>query len=80
MEYPKLRLQFGSEIALIGGIDATALARDEAAVRKAVKETVPNLLESGHYLPCLDDRPRRTVPFAHYRLYRRLLEEISRKG
>ncbi len=80
MEYSKLRRQFGSEIALVGGIDATALARDEAAVRKAVKKTVPDLLESGRYLPCLDDRPRSTVPFAHYRLYRQLLEEISRKG
>ena len=80
MEYLKLRRQFGSEVALIGGIDATALARDEAAVRKAVNETVPDLLESGHYLPCLDDRPRITVPLAHYRLYRHLLEELSRKG
>ena len=59
MEYPKLRRQFGSDIALIGGIDAAALARRyEAAVRKAVEKTVPELLESGHYLPCLDDRPR----------------------
>jgi hypothetical protein len=80
MEYPKLRRQFGSEVALIGGIDSTALARDEVAVRKAVEETVPDLLESGHYLPCLDDRPRSNVPFVHYRLYRHILEEIARKG
>ena len=80
MEYPKLRRQFGSEVALIGGIDATALVRDKTAVRKAVEETVPDLLESGHYLPCLDDRPRSTVPFAYYRYYRHMLEEISRKG
>ena len=80
MEYPKLRRQFGTEIALIGGIDATALARDEAAVRKAVEGTVPDLLESGHYLPCLDDRPRSNVPLAHYRLYRHMLEDLSRKG
>jgi hypothetical protein len=80
MEYPKLRHQFGSKVALIGGIDSTALARDEAAVRKAVEETVPDLLESGHYLPCLDDRPRSNIPFAHYRLYRHILEEIARKG
>lgn len=80
MEYPKLRRQFGSEIALIGGIDSTALARDEAAVRKAVEKTVPDLLERGHYLPCLDDRPRSNIPFAHYRLYRRILEEIAQKG
>jgi uroporphyrinogen decarboxylase len=80
MEYPKLRRRFGPEIALIGGIDSTALARDEAAVRKAVEQTVPDLLEGGHYLPCLDDRPRSNIPFAHYRLYRRILEEIARKG
>jgi uroporphyrinogen decarboxylase len=80
MEYRKLRSQFGSEVALIGGIDATALTRDKAAVVKAVKETVPDLLESGRYLPCLDDRPRNTVPLAHYRLYRCMLEEMSRKG
>jgi len=80
MEYPKLRRQFGPEVALIGGIDATALARDEAAVRKAVEETVPDLLASGHYLPCLDDRPRSNIPFAHYKLYRHILEEIARKG
>jgi hypothetical protein len=80
MEYGKLRRQFGAEVALIGGIDATALTRDKAAVGRAVEETVPDLLDSGHYLPCLDDRPRSTVPLAHYRLYRRVLEEISRKG
>jgi len=80
MTYTKLRRQFGSDIALIGGIDATALARDEAAVRKAIEKTVPELLEGGHYLPCLDDRPRSNIPFANYRLYRQILSEIARKG
>ena len=56
MEYSRLRSQFGSDVALIGGIDATSLVRDEAAIRKAVEETVPGLLGSGGYLPCLDDR------------------------
>jgi uroporphyrinogen-III decarboxylase len=80
MEYARLRRTFGSDLALIGGIDATALTQDEAGVRRAVEETVPPLLESGHYLPCLDDRPRRNIPFVHYRLYRRILEEIAQKG
>jgi len=77
MQYPRLRQQFGPGIALIGGIDAGALALDEDAIRNAVKETVPRLLAGGHYLPCLDDRPRSNVPLSHYRLYRQLLEEIS---
>lgn len=78
MAYRKLRLQFGPDIALIGGIDATALARDEASIRKTVEQTVPELLESGHYLPCLDDRPRSNIPFVNYGMYRQMLGDIAR--
>ena len=77
MGYQQLRRAFGPEIALIGGIDATVLTRDDAAVRAAVAATVPPLLAEGHYLPCLDDRPRSNVPFARYKLYRKLLAEIA---
>ncbi|MCF8144570.1 MAG: hypothetical protein K9N21_11685 [Deltaproteobacteria bacterium] len=80
MAYPELRRQFGSDVALIGGIDATALSRDETAVQNAVEQTVPELLAGGHYLPCLDDRPRSNIPFANYRLYRRILHEMARPG
>lgn len=80
MAYPELRRRFGAEVALIGGIDATALTQDAAAVQNAVAQTVPALLESGRYLPCLDDRPRNNVPFANYRLYRSLLAKIAVKG
>jgi hypothetical protein len=66
MEYAALRRTFGPDIALIGGIDAGALCRDENAVRKTIEETVPQLLEGGCYLPCLDDRPRSNISFARY--------------
>jgi uroporphyrinogen-III decarboxylase len=77
MEYATLRRTFGPDLALIGGIDSTALTRDEASVRRAVEETVHPLLERGRYLPCLDDRPRSNIPLAWYRLFRRLIEEIT---
>ncbi len=77
MEYPVLRRHFGSGIALIGGIDSSALTRDETALRQAVEKTVPPMLEDGHYLPCLDDRPRSHISFSRYRLLRRLLEDIA---
>jgi len=80
MEYSALRREYGADIALIGGIDSTALSVDEAAVERAIKITVPPLLESGHYLPCLDDRPRSNVPFPQYRLFRDLLEEMANRG
>jgi len=80
MEYAALRRTFGSDIALIGGIDSVSLSVDETAVRRVIEKTVPPLLESGHYLPCLDDRPRSNIPFAHYSLYRQVLSEIAQKG
>ena len=80
MEYSSLRREYGNDVALIGGIDATALSRGEAEVRKAVESTVPPLLDSGRYLPCLSDRPRDNTPFAMYRFYRELLAEISERG
>jgi uroporphyrinogen decarboxylase-like protein len=80
MEYGRLRKEFGSHVALIGGIDSLALGLNEKAIRTAVEKTVPPLLESGRYLPCLDDRPRSNIPLAHYRSFRRILEEIARQG
>ncbi len=80
MDYAALRQAYGPDVALIGGIDADALSRDQAAVRRAVMETVPPLLETGRYLPCLDDRPRSTVPFGLYRFYRELLRDLAQKG
>ncbi len=80
MTYPELRRIYGPELALIGGIDSTSLEKDESAIRRAVEETVPGLLRDGHYLPCLDDRPRNNHSFPHYRYFRRLLEEIALHG
>ena len=80
MTYAALRQAFGPDVALIGGIDAGALSRDADAVRRTVEKTVPPLLENGHYLPCLDDRPRSNIPFAQYRLFRQLLAEIAADG
>ena len=80
MEYRALRKTFGPDLALIGGIDAGALSQDENAVRNTVEETGPPLLETGRYLPCLDDRPRSNISFARYRLFRELIEEIGFKA
>ncbi len=77
MEYRNLRRTYGAEIALIGGIDATALTRGADAVRRAVEDSVPPLLEGGRFLPCLNDRPRDDTPFDMYALYRDVLAEVA---
>jgi uroporphyrinogen-III decarboxylase len=80
MEYAALRRKFGSEIALIGGIDANVLTQDPAIMRRLVQKTVAPLLHAGRYLPCLDDRPRSNISFAEYRRYREFLGEIAQRG
>jgi hypothetical protein len=77
MEYDTLRRAFGPDLALIGGIDSGVLSLDEAAMRRVVEKTVSPLLESGRYLPCLDERPRSNVHFGQYKIFRRILEEIA---
>jgi hypothetical protein len=77
MSYSELRRTYGPDIALIGGIDATSLAQDESAIRHAVEDTVPVLLRDGHYLPCLDDRPRNNHSFQQYCYFRQLLAETA---
>jgi len=80
MEYSTLRREFGKDVALIGGIDATALNRGGEAVRHTVETTVPPLLDSGRYIQCLSDRPRENTPFAMYCLYREVLAGIAGLG
>jgi hypothetical protein len=50
------------------------------AVRRAVMDAVPPLLESGRCLPCLDDRPRENTSFSLYSLYHELLAELALLG
>jgi hypothetical protein len=80
VRYSELRRAYGTQIALIGGINSGALAVSPEAIRSTVQQTVSALLPSGRYLPCLDDRPRKNVPFVHYRFYRQCLAEIAGAG
>jgi hypothetical protein len=77
MEYDTLRRAYGPDMALIGGIDSGVLSLDEDEMRRAVEKTVYPLLEIGHYLPCLDERPRSNVHFDQYKIFRRILEDIA---
>jgi Uroporphyrinogen decarboxylase (URO-D) len=77
MEYEALRRTFGPDLALIGGIDSGILHLDEATMRRKTEKVVVPLLEIGHYLPCLDDRPRVNTTFSQYSLFRRILKEIA---
>jgi uroporphyrinogen decarboxylase len=76
MDYLEIRREYGQRLALIGGIDSNVLTRDEEAIKKEIYEIAPPLLESGGYIPTIDNRARSHIPFKNFVYYRKALEEI----
>ena len=75
IDYVEMRRDY-PDLLLIGGLDSTALAEGEDAIRAEVTAKVPMLLAQGRYLPALDDNPRENVPYRNYAFYRKLLREV----
>ncbi len=76
IQYPALRREYGSDLRLFGGIDWQAVTEGPTAIDSALAETVNPLLESGGYIPHLDDTVRAYCPFEHYSYYRRRLDAL----
>ncbi|GAB4336007.1 MAG: hypothetical protein Kow0099_08710 [Candidatus Abyssubacteria bacterium] len=79
MDYLSIRRQYGKRLALIGGIDSNVLMRDEEAIKEEIYRKVPSLLETGGYIPTIDNRARAHIPFKNFVYYRQLLEELCGK-
>ncbi len=79
MDYLSIRKEYGKRLALIGGIDSNVLMRDEEAIKEELYRKVPPLLETGGYIPTIDNRARAHIPFKSFVYYRRLLEELCAK-
>jgi hypothetical protein len=77
MDYLAIRREFGPALRLIGGIDLDWLMEPRQELERQMRRVVPPLLAEGGYIPLADGRVRASVPFAHYRAYRRLLEELT---
>ncbi|MBI4830258.1 MAG: hypothetical protein HY801_01610 [Candidatus Lindowbacteria bacterium] len=76
MDYRSIRKEYGRKLALVGGIDSNVLVRDKEAIKKEIYEKAPPLLETGGYIPTIDNRARAHIPFKNFVYYRELLEEI----
>jgi len=77
LDYLALRQRYGRGLRLVGGIDVRVLEADQAAIRTEVMRVVPSLLEQGGYVPMVDGRVRRYVPYENYRLYRESIRELA---
>ncbi len=76
IDYVSLRREYGRRLLLIGGIDVETLARGRQAIRTEIMSKVPYLLDSGGYIPMVDNRVRDDVPYENYAYYRDLLRTL----
>ena len=77
MDYMAIRKEYGKKLALIGGIDCGVLTRDEETIKEEIYSKAPPLLETGGYIPTIDNRARTHIPFKNFVYYRKTLEEVS---
>ena len=80
LDYVALRQEYGHNLRLIGGIDVQALEAGPAAIEAEVMQVVPPLLEQGGYVPMVDGRVRRYVPYENYRMYREVVRNLAERG
>ena len=77
-----LRARHGRELLLMGAIDKRALRDDctKADVEREVMSKVPEMVRQGGYSPLVDHAVPPDVPFANFRYYMDLINEICRLG
>jgi Uroporphyrinogen decarboxylase (URO-D) len=71
----QVRPIIGSNLTLIGGIDADVLHNDTEAIRRAVAAVQP-FVDAGHFIPLADGRVREDIPYSNYVFYRQELQRI----
>lgn len=76
LSYAALRREFGTELRLFGGIDWRVVVAGPQAIDAFFSRETRPLLESGRYIPYLDDTVRVYMPFNHFRYYRNQLDQL----
>jgi len=74
------RKQYGSPLAMFGGIDKRELRFDKARVKKEVMSKVPELLERGGFIPAVDHGVPPDIPIRNYLYMGRLLRALAVGG
>ena len=77
MEPLEIREKYGRKLVLWGGIDKRALSKDKAAIKEELMRKVPQMMESGGFIPAIDHGVPPDVSFENYRYYTDLLRELT---
>jgi len=75
MDIREVRREYGTKLAIMGGIDKRALACGRKEIEREVFDKVPDMLRSGGYIPSLDHCVPPDVSFANFKFFLRLLRK-----
>lgn len=76
MDIVKVREEYGTQLAFMGGIDKFALGKDRAAIVRELEYKIPPMLRTGGCILGLDHRIPNGTPLANYRFYMEKLGEM----
>ena len=76
MDVAALRIKFGKDLIIGGGMDKRVLASNKAAIEEMVEERVP-LMREGGYVPGCDHAMPPDIPWENYVYYRNLLLSVE---
>lgn len=71
-----LRKKYGNDLALMGGIDKRALAKDKKSIEAELTSKLPYLLSSGGYIPFIDHNIPPDIPFDNFKYYMKLKKRL----
>lgn len=69
MDALKIRKQYGSALAMLGGIDKRELAKGQREIERELLRQVPTLLETGGYIPTVDHAIPPDVSYQNFLYY-----------
>ena len=79
MEPLEIREKYGRKLVLWGGIDKRVLSKDKAAIEHELMRKVPQMIDSGGFIPAIDHSVPPDVPFENYVFYTKLLHELVQR-
>ncbi len=77
IDYRQVRKEYGPQLALMGGLDNATLLKNEDGIRRELESKIPQILDSGRYIPGLDDTVRAYIPFERFCRYREILLQLT---
>ena len=75
MDCVKIRKEYGTDLALLGGVDKRALTKGRAEIEDELNRQLPYLLETGGFIPTIDHAIPPDVPYENFVYY----VELKRK-